>query len=127
MNLKIDSAKRYYKQWGWEDWIYNGSEYCGKILHFYPNKRFSLHFHVKKTETWYVQDGTFVLETRDTNDGSTNFLDLKPHDVIHIQPGIPHRLTAKSDGGNIFEVSTTHEDSDSYRISPGDSQDQKLV
>ena len=33
----------------------------------------------------------------------------------------PHQLEAL-DEGRIFEVSTHHEDSDSYRVLPGDSQ-----
>ena len=37
------------------------------------------------------------------------------------RPGQPHQIIALTDG-RIFEVSTHHEDSDSFRVIPGDSQ-----
>jgi mannose-6-phosphate isomerase-like protein (cupin superfamily) len=41
-------------------------------------------------------------------------------DIVRQRPGQPHQLEAISNG-RIFEVSTHHEDSDSYRVLPGDS------
>ena len=34
------------KGWGWERWIVNCPEYCGKLLFFNKGKRCSWHFHV---------------------------------------------------------------------------------
>jgi len=53
--IKID------KNWGYELWIHNDSQYCGKLLVF-PNEgnRFSMHYHMIKNETWYVQKGAFL-------------------------------------------------------------------
>jgi len=48
-------------------------------------------------------------------------LTLEPGWVVRQYPGQPHQLEALTDG-RIFEVSTHHEDSDSYRVLPGDSQ-----
>ena len=48
-------------------------------------------------------------------------IQLKPGWVGRQYPGQPHQLEAITDG-RIFEVSTHHEDSDSYRVLPGDSQ-----
>jgi hypothetical protein len=42
-------------------------------------------------------------------------------DVVRQRPGQPHQIKALTDG-RIFEVSTHHEDSDSYRVMRGDSQ-----
>ena len=46
---------------------------------------------------------------------------LRKGDVVRQRPGQPHQLIALTDG-LIFEVSTHHEDSDSYRVMKGDSQ-----
>ena len=43
-------------------------------------------------------------------------------DVVYIERGKPHQLTALEDNSSIFEVSTEHFDSDSYRVWKGDSQ-----
>ena len=32
----------------------NNSEYCGKILRFNSGKKFSMHYHLEKKETWYI-------------------------------------------------------------------------
>ena len=47
--------------------------------------------------------------------------DIGIGDVIDIPVGCPHKITAKTDS-IIVEVSTHHENSDSYRIEKGDSQ-----
>ena len=36
------------KGWGYENIIVNNDEYCGKILHFYKDKKFSMHYHLLK-------------------------------------------------------------------------------
>ena len=41
---------------------------------------------------------------------------------ITIERGQPHQLVVLEDNSEIFEVSTQHFDSDSYRIRKGDSQ-----
>ena len=46
---------------------------------------------------------------------------LNEGDTVRQRPGQPHQLQALTNG-RIFEVSTYHEDSDSYRVLPGDSQ-----
>ena len=46
-------------------------------------------------------------------------MDLNLGDVITIPIGQPHQLRAKEDS-EIFEISTQHFDSDSYRIWKGD-------
>jgi quercetin dioxygenase-like cupin family protein len=46
---------------------------------------------------------------------------LKVGDTVRQMPGQPHQLEALTDGV-VFEVSTEHFDSDSYRVWKGDSQ-----
>jgi quercetin dioxygenase-like cupin family protein len=45
---------------------------------------------------------------------------LKVGDVVRQRPGQPHQLEALTEGV-VFEVSTEHFDSDSYRVWKGDT------
>jgi len=109
------------KGWGNELIIENNEMYCGKLLRFKSNCRFSMHYHMNKDETWYVQKGKFVYRWIDTESADMNESILRKGDVVRQRPGQPHQLIALTDG-LIFEVSTHHEDSDSYRVMKGDSQ-----
>ncbi len=109
------------KGWGEEIIIENNEMYCGKILIFQQDCKFSMHYHMNKDETWYVQRGKFVYRWIDTENADMNESILRKGDVVRQRPGQPHQLLALTDG-LIFEVSTHHEDSDSYRVMKGDSQ-----
>ena len=109
------------KKWGHELIIENNDNYCGKILHLNKNAKFSMHFHMKKHETWYVQSGKFIYRWIDTLTADDKSKVLEPGDIVVIKQGLPHQLEAIEEG-DIFEVSTKHYDSDSYRIIKGDSQ-----
>jgi mannose-6-phosphate isomerase-like protein (cupin superfamily) len=107
------------KGWGKEIVFVNNDEYCGKILCFNQNKKFSLHYHVKKKETWYVSKGSFKLIWIDTTNGIQYLETLNVGDVITNERGEPHQLIAL-EYSEIFEVSTPHYDADSFRIYKGD-------
>ena len=107
------------KGWGYELIIHNCPEYCGKILVFKRGCKFSMHYHILKQETWYVNKGSFTFTYIDTVKAITHKRTLKLGDVVTIKRGMPHQLLALEDG-EILEISTEHFDSDSYRISKGD-------
>lgn len=109
------------KGWGEELIIENNELYCGKLLIFKQGCKFSMHFHMNKDETWYVQEGIFLYRWIDTRTAEVHDVALKAGDIVRQRPGQPHQLIADTDGV-IFEVSTHHEDSDSYRVWKGDSQ-----
>ena len=109
------------KTWGEEIILHNGTDYCGKILRFKPGSRFSMHFHLLKTETWYVNKGRFYLKYIDTSNAETFCTELSEGDIIEVDKGTPHQLISL-DEGEIFEASTMHYDYDSYRVEKGDSQ-----
>ena len=109
------------KCWGEELIIENNDMYCGKVLIFKSGCKFSMHYHMIKDETWYVEYGEFVYRWLDTETAKLHESILHEGDVVRQRPGQPHQLEAITDG-RIFEVSTHHEDSDSYRIIPGDTQ-----
>jgi mannose-6-phosphate isomerase-like protein (cupin superfamily) len=109
------------KGWGHEVIFVNNDAYCGKILHFKKDAKFSMHYHLKKKETWYVASGQFLFKYIDTRTADIIEMVLAKGDTITNEIGEPHQIIC-SEEGDIFEVSTTHYDSDSYRVLKGDSQ-----
>ena len=109
------------KGWGSELIIENNEMYCGKLLRFKGGHKFSMHYHMVKDETWYVKEGEFLYRWIDTDNAKIVERELYSGDVVRQLPGQPHQLEAITDG-LIFEVSTHHENSDSYRVIKGDSQ-----
>ena len=120
-NTKKQTCSIVPKGWGHEVIIINNEKYCGKILHFKKGAKFSMHFHIKKTETWYVSSGKFTFKWINTKNADIKIEDLNPGDVITNEIGEPHQIICDEEG-DIFEVSTTHYDEDSYRVMKGDSQ-----
>jgi quercetin dioxygenase-like cupin family protein len=99
----------------------NNELYCGKLLCFKAGAKFSMHYHLIKDETWYVKEGTFIYRYIDTRNAEVGETTLREGDTVRQMPGQPHQLEALTDGV-IFEVSTQHFDTDSYRVWKGDSQ-----
>lgn len=132
--MKYDkSAMTFVKKgWGSELWIVNNDKYCGKILSFDTGKRFSLHYHKNKDEVFYVRKGKIRLGWNDITEGIEDFPhafgqaclnlkyeDLQEGDAFHIPPYRIHVVYALEDS-EVYEFSTHHEESDSYRIEKGD-------
>lgn len=109
------------KGWGHEIVFVNNELYCGKLLVFKQGAKFSMHYHLIKDETWYVEEGEFIYRWIDTDTAEVIEKKLIVGDTVRQLPGQPHQLEALSNG-TIFEVSTQHFDSDSYRVWKGDSQ-----
>ena len=81
-----------------------------------------MHFHKDKDETWFVNNGKFMLNYIDTNTAQLYQKELKEGDTWHNPPLQPHQLVALEDGSSITEVSTPDSVEDNYRLMPGDSQ-----
>ena len=111
------------KGWGEELIIENNEMYCGKLLIFKKGCKFSMHYHLIKDETWYVDKGEFLYRWIDTETAEVIEQKLKVGDVVRQRVGQPHQLIAVTDGV-VFEVSTQHFDEDSYRVFKGDTQDE---
>ena len=109
------------KGWGHEIVFENNEKYCGKILVFKEGAEFSMHYHMMKDETWYVESGVFLYRWIDTETAEVNEVTLVEGDTVRQRTGQPHQLKALTEG-RIYEVSTQHFDSDSYRVWKGDSQ-----
>jgi mannose-6-phosphate isomerase-like protein (cupin superfamily) len=103
------------KDWGKEVVITNNEKYCGKILCFHAGYSGSMHYHLKKQETWYIAEGRIILSFPDPATGKLYSEIYEKGDVVTHTPGEAHQVYALEET-QIFEVSTTHEDCDSYRI-----------
>lgn len=121
MKPEIIEYKDHPKGWGNERWIVNKEKYCLKILSFNKGSTFSMHYHIKKEETWYVVKGSLELSYYDLTNATRITQTIKTGTVVDIKPNIPHKLIALEDS-EIIEVSTQHFEYDSYRVEPGDSQ-----
>lgn len=107
------------KSWGYEHWFVNTSRYCGKLLSIENGKWSSngaYHYHKMKDETFFIIEGTLRLDYV-TNEGEFKTVFLDKYDSFRVEQLMKHRFTAASTGGCKFiEASTTHRDSDSYRV-----------
>lgn len=108
------------KGWGYEDWIWNGTEYCGKLLFVKQGKQCSWHYHNKKDETFYIHSGQIELFYGQTDDMTKcQHRILVAGDAFHVPRLLRHRFRAILDT-QLFEFSTQHFDDDSIRVEKGD-------
>ena len=116
----MSKIKHVNKGWGYEKWIVNKEEYCGKLLFFNKGKRCSWHYHKLKDEVFYIQSGKIIVKYSTDDDLSrASERILRPGDSFHVFRGLRHQMIALEDT-ELFEFSTQHFDSDSYRIEKGD-------
>ena len=117
------------KGWGYELWIENNELYCGKHLHVLPSKWCSIHYHKNKKETFYVIKGELLLHYSycidlkylTSRDADYEVKVLRPGDSFTLNTGVAHRFTSNtSEACDFIEISTHHDDADSYRILKGD-------
>ena len=81
--IDVKPPKRVEKLWGYELWIHNDEEYCGKLLVFEKKMaNFSMHYHLKKKETWYIQQGSFQFNWIDVEEGLHDSRILKVGDSV---------------------------------------------
>jgi mannose-6-phosphate isomerase-like protein (cupin superfamily) len=108
------------KGWGREVWLANNELYCGKILEIARGKRCSLHFHKLKTESFYLRAGKLRVRIQQSahSDPIEEFL-LSAGECMDIPPGLIHQMEALEDA-ELYEFSTQHFESDSYRLVKGD-------
>jgi len=112
--------KKVDKDWGYEEWIVNNELYCFKKIFVKKGYQCSIHWHKNKDETFYIEDGQITLELF-----GEDSRDLLKGESIRLVPNTLHRFTAVKDT-MIYEVSTHHEDSDSYRVIRGSKIDNLL-
>ena len=108
------------KGWGREIWIANNPLYCGKILEIRKGRRCSLHYHKLKTESFYLHKGRLKIRVKDSADSDRlDEFEISPGDCMDVAPGFVHQMEALEDS-ELFEFSTQHFETDSYRLLKGD-------
>jgi quercetin dioxygenase-like cupin family protein len=116
----METVELHPKGWGYEKWIVNNEEYCGKLLFLAKGKKCSWHYHKLKDEVFYIQSGRIKVIFSDTDDiEKAQAVILEPGDNFHVYRGLRHRMVALLDS-EVFEFSTQHFDEDSHRIEKGD-------
>ena len=114
------------KGWGYEIIWATNDLYCGKIMVFEKvGSKFSMHFHKEKDETWFVNNGRFLLNYIDTTTAEYKSQELTEGMTWRNPPLMPHQLVWMEPGSSVTEVSTPDSVEDNYRIAPGDSQKHK--
>ena len=109
------------KGWGHEYIFATNDKYCGKLLKFNQNSKFSMHFHAEKDETWFVLSGKFLVKYINTLNAQHKQIILNEGDTWRNEPLEPHQIICLEEG-TIIEVSTPDSVEDNYRVLPGDSQ-----
>ena len=112
-------AKKVDKSWGYEIHRVNNKEenYCSKILFIEKGKGTSMHYHLKKHETFYVREGMLFVTTIDPQTIESTVTALLPGECMEIPRGMAHQLSAPEDEEVEFdETSTFDEVEDSYRV-----------
>ena len=108
------------KGWGREIWLANNPLYCGKILEIRRGKRCSLHYHELKTESFYLHKGRLIIRVKESVDSNRlDEFEIAPGDCMDVAPGVVHQMEALEDS-ELFEFSTQHFETDSYRLIKGD-------
>jgi mannose-6-phosphate isomerase-like protein (cupin superfamily) len=109
------------KGWGYEKWIANSEDYCGKLLYIVKDKKCSWHYHIKKDEVFYIQSGRIRISYGWNDDIELSTIEtLERGDKFHVPVGMRHQMYALEDT-ELFEFSTEHFDSDSVRVIQGDT------
>lgn len=102
------------KNWGYETWFENNELYCGKKLVCKDQVWSSdgwYHYHPKKDETFFVIEGSLVLDIEGRSAVLTEGVSKR------ILPNTRHRFRSLGKAKCVFiEVSTTHCDTDSIRV-----------
>lgn len=108
----IESVSAVPKVWGKEQWLENNDKYCCKLLTLAKGYQCSLHYHKVKDEMFLITKGHVRLEL------GGKIHHLREGNFMRVPTGVQHRFLGIEDS-LMIEISTHHEDDDSYRV-PGE-------
>jgi len=115
VTVHLESVQTVPKVWGYEKWLENNDKYCCKQLVINKGFQCSLHYHKLKDEMFFLTKGHVRLELGD------EIMFLREGNFVRVPVGIPHRFRGLEDS-ILIEVSTHHEEEDSYRIKGEESR-----
>ena len=102
--MKEKLPQRTEKPWGYEILFARTPLYAGKIIFIRQGHRFSLQYHKKKDESFYIYQGKALLEM-DGQDGKLEESTVQAGDSFRVRPMTKHRLKAIEDT-TLLEAST---------------------
>ena len=107
-------ARRIEKPWGFEiHFVPDNKPYMGKLLHINKGHRFSLQYHDKKLESWFLVKGRAKI-IWDNNQGNLEETEMESGKSYSLDYKQRHRICGITDC-DIIEVSTP-EVGTTYRI-----------
>ena len=105
----MNKMKKVSKTWGGEIWVENNELYCCKFLYCKDwTSQGKYHYHKNKDETFCVLQGIMLLAV----EGEETI--LTEGEKYRIKPNTKHKFTSITGDCIILEISTHHEDSDTY-------------
>ena len=107
--------KVYKRSWGVERVLHSSEKYAFKMLDFKAGGQIRLHFHTKKTQTWFVASGSFDVTLLDAATGLRIAKTVTPGMAVHIRAGVPHAVICFQPG-QIYEASTEEIKADRHGI-----------
>jgi hypothetical protein len=111
------------KGWGFELVFANNDKYCGKLLVFdRVGAKTSLVFHKEKAKSWFVNAGKFKITYIDVSTGEMKQSEISEGQTADFGQLGPHQVEALIANSIIFEVGTSDQVEDRFRLVPGDSQ-----
>ncbi len=90
-NMREEDVTVVPKPWGREVWLELNDKYCYKRLYINAGHRTSLQYHRQKKETNYIISGEALVQLGDRE------YNMEPGDFFTVEPGVVHRITAKTD------------------------------
>lgn len=109
----LNAEQRVYveKDWGHEDWIWNG-RYCGKKLLIKKGRATEWVYHRVKDKTLYLESGRVLLTYGwDEELELAATLTLTADMAFHIPPGMFHKVQGLEES-RLLELSTHHSEKD---------------
>jgi len=103
--------------WGRIQTLFEGEDYTVKRIFMREGTQSSLEYHVKKSESYFVESGCLKVGVRVRRAENKSVI-LNAGDVIHIPVGLMHMRIAIFDTV-IIEVSTKDDDADSHLVEDG--------
>lgn len=98
------------KPWGSETIISETTKYTGKIITIEAGARLSRQVHFTKEESFYVVEGSMILQIGEPFvEGFEEYV-MKLGDCFHCPAGTLHRMCAGQEGCVLIETSTSHPD-----------------
>ena len=85
--MPINKEGKIDKGWGYELIFASNDLYCGKIMVFNrKGAKFSMHYHAIKDESWFINNGKFLLSWIDTKDATLYTKELNEGDTWRNPP-----------------------------------------